>query len=150
MRSCACHKPGTPQRSSLPISGQRLPRLPSHRPIGSTRRPVRHVPALQEPEAAIGCGDGGGGGVGDSPRRWWDSDGTTHRLAFMGTSSDNSGGLCSVNSTSCPFSKLSCRQWPLQLPYTTTMLTLCMPSTGGSSFTKQKTQQKPAVLWLEP
>ncbi|DBA96287.1 TPA: hypothetical protein ACH3X3_002468 [Trebouxia sp. C0006] len=75
MRSCACHKPGTPQRSSLPISGQRLPRLPSHRPIGSTRRPVRHVPALQEPEAAIGCGDGGGGGVGDSPRRWWDSDG---------------------------------------------------------------------------
>ncbi len=139
MRSCASHKPRTPQRSSLPISGQRLPRVPSHRPIGSTRRPVRHVSALKQPEAVIGCGGGGGGGVGASPRRWWDSDGITQRLAFMGTSNDNSGGLCSVHSNSCPFSTLSCRQWSLQVPYISTMLTLCMPSTGGSSFTKQKT-----------
>lgn len=75
MRSCASHKPNTPQRSSASIFGQRLPRVPSHRPIGSARRPLRPVFVLKEPQTFIGCGGGGGGGVGGSPRRWWDSDG---------------------------------------------------------------------------
>ena len=83
MRSCASHKPNTPQRSSASIFGQRLPRVPSHRPIGSARRPLRPVFVLKEPQTFIGCGGGGGGGVGGSPRRWWDSDGTTQPLALF-------------------------------------------------------------------
>jgi len=83
MRSCASHKPSTPQRSLVSIFGQRLPRAPLHRPIGSARRPLRPVFVLKEPQTFIGCGGGGGGGVGGSPRRWWGSDGTTQRLAMI-------------------------------------------------------------------
>ena len=83
MRSCASHKPSTPQRSLVSIFGQRLPRAPLHRPIGSARRPLRPVFVLKEPQTFIGCGGGGGGGVGGSPTRWWDSDGASQPLSLF-------------------------------------------------------------------